>query len=78
MQELLKTVKIRTSRRISKSEYVAQTGFVDLIKKRKNLSEKITLLSILLKKIYISGEENETSENKIAYKSCILKKLILV
>jgi len=47
-----------------RSEYVQNTGFVDLIVGRKDLREKLgTLLSILLKKnSAINSSENETSE----------------
>ena len=59
------TVKEELPEGFQRSEYVEKTGFVDIIVKRENLSEKIgTLLSILLKKnSVISTEENETSEN---------------
>ena len=48
-----------------RSEYVQNTGFVDLIVGRKDLREKLgTLLSILLKKnSAINSSENETSED---------------
>ena len=48
-----------------RSEYVQNTGFVDLIVGRKDLREKLgTLLSILLKKnSAINSSENETSEH---------------
>ena len=59
------TVKEELPEGFQKSEYVEETGFVDLIVERKELSKKIgTLLSILLKKRSdISTEENETKEN---------------
>ena len=59
------TVKEELPENFQTSEYVKETGFVDLIVERKNLAEKIgTLLSILLKKnSAISTEENETSED---------------
>ena len=59
------TVKEELPEGFQKSEYVEKTGFVDLIVKRKDLSEKIgNLLSILLKKnSAISTEENETTKD---------------
>ena len=59
------TVKEELPENFQTSEYVKETGFVDLIVERKDLVEKIgTLLSILLQKnSAISTEENETSEN---------------
>ncbi len=59
------TVKEELPENFQTSEYVQNTGFVDLIVERKDLSEKIgTLLSILLKRnSVISTEENETSED---------------
>ena len=59
------TVKEELPENFQTSEYVKETGFVDLIVERKDLVKKIgTLLSILLKKnSAISTEENETSED---------------
>jgi acetyl-CoA carboxylase carboxyl transferase subunit beta len=59
------TVKEELPENFQTSEYVKDTGFVDLIVERKDLVEKIgTLLSILLKKnSVINSEENETSED---------------
>ena len=59
------TVKEELPKNFQTSEYVKDTGFVDLIVERKDLVEKIgTLLSILLKKnSVINSEENETSED---------------
>ena len=59
------TVKEELPENFQTSEYVKETGFVDLIIERKDLVKKIgILLSILLKKnSVISTEENETSED---------------
>ena len=59
------TVKEELPENFQTSEYVQQTGFVDLIVERKDLAEKIgTLLSILLKKnSAISSEDDETPKN---------------
>ena len=59
------TVKEELPENFQRSSHVQKTGFVDLIADRKDLSEKIgTLLLILLKKnSVISTEENETTEN---------------
>ena len=59
------TVKEELPENFQTSEYVKDTGFVDLIVERKDLSEKISiLLSILLNKNSgISTDENETREN---------------
>ena len=59
------TVKEELPEGFQKSEYVEETGFVDLIVERKDLREKIgSILSILLKKSSaINSEVNETSED---------------
>ena len=59
------TVKEELPEGFQKSEYVAKSGFVDLIVERKDLRERIgSILSILLKKnSAINSERNETSEN---------------
>ena len=59
------TVREELPEGFQRSEYVENTGFVDLIVERKDLKEKLgTLLSILLKKnSAINSSENETSED---------------
>ena len=59
------TVKEELPENFQTSEYVKETGFVDLIVERKDLSEKIgILLSILLNKnSAINTVENETSKD---------------
>ena len=59
------TVREELPEGFQRSEYVENTGFVDLIVERKDLGSKIgTLLSILLKQnSVISSEQNETSED---------------
>ena len=59
------TVREELPTGFQRSEYVQQSGFVDLIVERKDLKEKIgTLLSILLKKnSVIKTVENETTES---------------
>ena len=62
------TVREELPSGFQRSEYVQQSGFVDLIVERKDLREKIgTLLSILLKKnSVIKTVENETTESNTA------------
>ena len=62
------TVREELPTGFQRSEYVQQSGFVDLIVERKDLREKIgTLLSILLKKnSVIKTVENETTESNTA------------
>jgi acetyl-CoA carboxylase carboxyl transferase subunit beta len=59
------TVREELPTGFQKSEYVQNTGFVDLIVERKDIREKLgSLLSILLNKnSAISSSENETSED---------------
>ena len=59
------TVKEELPEGFQKSEYVQQTGFVDLIVERKDLKEKIyAILSILLKKSsVINSTIDETTED---------------
>jgi len=62
------TVREELPTGFQRSEYVQQSGFVDLIVERKDLREKIgSLLSILLKKnSVIKTVENETTESNTA------------